>query len=123
MKPLEFEEVNVRIAEHQDEYQTLPACINAEEGSVTFGFELSDDELEEVKATGVIWVKMLTFGRPMQPILLSTKKSDVIEEAARPSQIENEDEGIIYECDTCGVEIDEKEYVMFNCTCEECSMK
>lgn len=112
MKPLEFEEVNVRIAEHQDEYQTLPAYVNAEEGSVTFGFLLSDAEVEEVKATGVIWVKTLTFGHPMQPILLSAKKSDVIGS-----------EDIILECDVCGEEISYEEHCTSIGICKKCLIK
>lgn len=78
MEAKEFKEVNVRIAEHQEEYQTLPAYYNQQEGSMLFCFELSEDEMNRIKATGEIWFKMLTFGQPMQPICLSTNKEDLI---------------------------------------------
>lgn len=74
----DFKEVNVRIAEHQEEYQTLPAYYNQQEGSMTFCFELSEDEIHRIRATGEIWFKMLTFGQPMQPICLSCNKEDLI---------------------------------------------
>ena len=35
MKTVEFEGVNVRIAEDQEEYNTLPAFWNQKEGSLT----------------------------------------------------------------------------------------
>ena len=78
MKAKDFKEVNVRIAEHQEEYETLPAFYNKEEGSVTFCFELSEDEINRIQATGEIWFKMLTFGQSMRPICLSTNKQDLI---------------------------------------------
>ena len=78
MKALEFEEQNVKIEEHQEEYQTLPAKFDPEEGSLTFCFELDENELEEVKKTGKIWMKQLTFGKPMNPIMLSTIKEKLI---------------------------------------------
>ena len=45
MDASEFPEVNVRIAEKQEEYQTLPAYFNKKEGSKTFCFKLSKDEI------------------------------------------------------------------------------
>ena len=80
MKSTEFPEVNVRIAEHQPQYETLPAFYNEEEGSMTFCFELDPQELEQVKITGKIWIKQLTFGKPMQPIAGSCLKEVLIQE-------------------------------------------
>ena len=79
MKAIEFKEVNVRIAENQDEYATLPAHFNKEEGSLTFCFKLTEDEINRIKATDEIWFKMLTFGKPMQPVMLSTLKEEMFE--------------------------------------------
>lgn len=79
MQPIEFKEVNVRIAEHQEEYQTLPAFHNEKEGSMTFCFKLSEDEMSRINATDEIWFKVLTFGNPLQPIALSTNKEDLID--------------------------------------------
>ena len=78
MKPIEFEEVNVRIAENQEGFITLPAYHNKEEGSLMFAFELSPKEREEVLDTGVLWIKQLTSNQDMQPIALSTKKDDLL---------------------------------------------
>ncbi|WP_159039998.1 hypothetical protein [Christiangramia fulva] len=70
--------MNVRIAENQPEYETLPAYYNKEEGSMTFCFELDPDELEQVGKTGKIYLKQLTFGRPMNPIAGTCLKEDLI---------------------------------------------
>lgn len=77
MKAVEFPEVNVRIAEDQPQYATLPAFHDAEEGSLTFCFKLTQDEVNRIRATDEIWFKMITFNRPMQPIALSTNKEDL----------------------------------------------
>lgn len=78
MKSVEFEEVNIRIAENQPEYETLPAYHDPKEGSLTFCFELSNEELEQVGKTGKIWIKQLTFNGPMQPIAGSCLKESLI---------------------------------------------
>ena len=78
MKAKEFPEVNVRLAENHEEYETLPAYYNEEEGSMTFCFQLTPDEINRIKATDEIWFKMLTFGKPVQPICLSTNKEELI---------------------------------------------
>ncbi len=78
MKSKEFKEVNVKVAEDQPEYITLPAYFNPEEGSMTFCFELSEDEMNRIKATNEIWIQLLTFGHKMQPIKMSTNKEDLI---------------------------------------------
>lgn len=78
MKAKEFDEVNVRLAEHQEQYQTLPAHYDQEKKSLSFCFELSEEELKQVNETGEVWVKVLTFGNPMQPILVTVDKEEVI---------------------------------------------
>lgn len=78
MKAIEFPEVNLRIAEHQEEYETLPAYHNKQEGSVTFCFKLTEDEVNRMYATGEIWFKQLTFNKPMNPVALSTNKEELI---------------------------------------------
>lgn len=78
MKAVEFPEVNVRIAESQPEYETLPAFHNPKEGSMTFCFELSPDELEQIGKTGKIYIKQLTFNRAMQPIAGTCLKEELI---------------------------------------------
>ena len=78
MKAKEFEEVNVRIAENQDEYATLPSFYNKDDGTVTMCFELSDDEMNRLHATNELWFKVYTGGNPLQPIALSTNKEEII---------------------------------------------
>lgn len=78
MEAIYFPEVNVEIAKDQPEYKTLPAHYNKEEGSMTFCFKLTEDEINRIYATGEIWFKQTTFGNPMHPITLSTNKEDLI---------------------------------------------
>jgi len=78
MTSVEFEECNIKIAENQEEYETLHAHHNTKEGSVTFCFELNKEELEDIQKTGRIYFKQLTFNGPMNPISMSTQKSDLI---------------------------------------------
>lgn len=74
MKPVEFPQMNAKIAEHQKEYVTLPAhIVNEPEGRIICCLELDDDEIEEIVRTRKIWHQQLTFHQPMQPIFLSTK--------------------------------------------------
>jgi hypothetical protein len=55
-----------RIAENQEEYQTLPA--HAGDGMVAFAFELDEEDLEQIKKNGKVYVALMTGGDPMQPI-------------------------------------------------------
>lgn len=73
MNAIEFPEMNVKFAENQPEYETLPAFKKENDpyGLVVTKWQLSPDELEEVKKTGTIHLSMLTFNQPLQPVLLS----------------------------------------------------
>ena len=70
MKAIEFPEANVKYAENQDEYQTLPAH-KTEHGVVICCFELDEKELEQVKESGKIYLQLHTFNHPLQPIGLT----------------------------------------------------
>ncbi len=72
MKAIEFKEMNIKIAEHQEEFQTLPAYHNQLDGSLIYCFELSDTELKEVQESKRIYFKQITQGQPMQPINVAT---------------------------------------------------
>lgn len=78
MTSIDFEESNIKIAEDQEQYETLIAHHNKEEGSMTFCFKLNKEEMDEINKTGVIWFKQLTFGKPMNPVSMSTEKNDLI---------------------------------------------
>lgn len=78
MTATEFKEVNLRIAEHQEEYETLPVFVDEKDPTipVTMCFELSSEERKQVWETGEIWVTMLTFGKSFQPIGMSLLKPE-----------------------------------------------
>lgn len=76
--------VNVKIAESQDEYQTLQANrAPGPYGLTTFAVEMSEEEVAQFQKSGRLYVQLLTFGQPMQPIIISTDPSiakEIIEE-------------------------------------------
>lgn len=78
MEAVDFDEANIKIAEKQEDYQTLPVYWNQKENSITMCFELSPDELEQVGKTGKIYFKQFISG-PMYPIAPSLIKEDLIE--------------------------------------------
>lgn len=78
MKAINFKECNMKIAEHQPEYQTLPVCHNPAEGSIVYCFELDESEIKQVRETGRIYLKQITGNRSMQPIGTSCLKEDNI---------------------------------------------
>ena len=78
MKASKFPGHNVIVAKDQPEYQQLPAYHNKDNGTLTFCFELTKEEIDEVVSTGKIWFQQLTFNRPMNPIRLSTNQKDLM---------------------------------------------
>lgn len=75
---IDFKEVNVRLAESQEEYDTTPAYYNNENGTITFGFKLSAEELIKIHEKGEIWVTQLTNGKLMQPMMLIPEKEEAL---------------------------------------------
>lgn len=78
MKPVDFKERTHLIAEHQEEFETLPAHFNKQTGAVTFCCQLTPEEIERVKKTGQVWFSQMTGGQAFQAIRLSTLKEDLI---------------------------------------------
>lgn len=78
MTATEFPEVNLRIGEGQEEYQTLPVHLDKknEQSPVTMCFELDAEELKQVKETGKIWITVVTFNKPFSPIGMSCLKPE-----------------------------------------------
>lgn len=76
MNAITFEGVNVQLGEGQEQYQTLPCHYDPQlEGKPMIAcFQLNEEELAEVAATGCIWNTQFTFGNPYHPVLLSTQK-------------------------------------------------
>lgn len=81
MVPIKFDGVNVVFGGNQPEYQQLPAerVGKPEIGQINTCWKLSQEELKRVQETGVIFVSLLTFGQPLQPVLVSVDKPDVYE--------------------------------------------
>lgn len=73
MKPVDFEGKNITYAEDQPEYQPLPAHVSLD-GTVTTRWKLSIWELIKVSFTGEIWLQVMTFTNPLQPVLISVDK-------------------------------------------------
>ena len=78
MQPIDFEGANVVYGANQPEYQPLSAerVGKPETGQINTCWELSPDELKRVKKTGKIWVSVLTFGQPLQPLLVSVERPE-----------------------------------------------
>lgn len=73
MKPVEFPGVNVVFAKDQPEYVPLPAMKvpNDPQGLIITKWQLSPDELKRIQETGTIHLSVLTFNKPLQPVLLT----------------------------------------------------
>jgi len=84
MKSIEFPEQTHKIAEHQEDYQTLPAYIDAGDGIVTCCFELTDEEVDEVIKTKQIWHTQYIGNDPMQPIMMMAKKPNLQQTEVKP---------------------------------------
>ena len=78
MNPIKFKGHNVVFGEGQLEYQPLPA-LRMPDGEVITCWELSDEELEEIKRTKVIYLKQYTVNGPLQPIMPIVDLSDGID--------------------------------------------
>lgn len=78
MTPIEFPEQNVVFAKDQPEYNPLPA-LKQEDGTIISCWQFTDEEIEKLKETRCLYLAVATFGHPLQPVLLSVEKSEVIE--------------------------------------------
>lgn len=82
MKAVEFPEQTAVLAKDQPEYVPLPVHVGPtkpigfteEVECVITCWELSDGDLELIKQTKRVWVQMLTFGTPLQPLSVSVEK-------------------------------------------------
>lgn len=75
MQPVEFSEQTHILAKDQPQYTPLPVHIDEtnEATPMTFCCELSDEEIAELVATKKLWFTQSTFGKPFQPVRLSTQ--------------------------------------------------
>lgn len=71
-----FEGHNCVIAKDQKQYRPLPAWRKPydKEGTTVCCWNLTWKERFQILLTGRVWHKVLTFGQPLQPQLLSAEK-------------------------------------------------
>lgn len=62
-------------AKDQPEYNPLPALTDGH--TVITKWKLSDKEIKDIFDNRVVYLKILTFGRPLQPILMTTKVEEL----------------------------------------------
>ena len=65
-----FPEKNILIAKNQPEYIPLPAFASPQ-GDMTCCFELNEHEMKEALKDGMIFIRRLTFGNRLQPMVKS----------------------------------------------------
>jgi len=73
MKAVEFRESNVVFAKDQPEYQPLHAH-KTDDGIITSCWKLSFIERVKVLLNGCIYLQMLTFNKPLQPLKIVIDK-------------------------------------------------
>lgn len=69
----------VKIAEHQDEFATVPAIPLNNGGQLLSRWELTDEEITTIIKTRSIYFYQWTGGRPMQPVCLTTERPQLRE--------------------------------------------
>ncbi len=69
MKPIEFKEQNIVFAKDQPPYLSLPAYQDSEQGGRIFHcWKLNFKERFKMLFTGKLWINILNFNQPPQPI-------------------------------------------------------
>ena len=78
MKAIEFKHQTIVFAKDQPEYLPLPALkIKGREGQVISCWKMSIKERIRVLFTGVVWMNLMSFNKPLTPSYLSTRRKDV----------------------------------------------
>lgn len=66
MRPIKFKESNVVFAKDQKEYLPLPAWRDSD-GTVISCWGLSFKERIKLLFSGRVWLRLLTYNKPLQP--------------------------------------------------------
>ncbi len=82
MKPIDFPEVNVIYAKDQPEYNPLPV-FKDNKGTVVSCWEFTDEEIEQIKMNKCLWLSVMTFNQPLQPLFMTADKSELFTEAKK----------------------------------------
>lgn len=78
MKAVKFKEQNCTFAENQPEYTPLPALkLDTHMKEVISCWKLSFLERMRVFVSGRIWLSLATFGNPLTPSFMATRKKEV----------------------------------------------
>jgi len=72
MQPIPFKEMNTMFAKDQTEYTPLPAYRDEEVGCVVSRWQATFLERLQVLIFGKIWVNVLVFDHPLQPMMIQT---------------------------------------------------
>ena len=72
MKPIDFERRNVIFAKNQPQYLPLPAYKN-KDGQIITCWKLDLFERIRILFTGKLFLRVLTFNQPLQPLKLEVK--------------------------------------------------
>ena len=92
MKAIDFPQANIRIAEHQDEYHTLPASIAI--NATTCCMELSDRDIQNIVSNRKLWLMfMKPQDTPLTPFNISFM-DDVYDEALPEARWAFDSEGV-----------------------------
>lgn len=73
MKPIEFPQQTQVLAKDQPQYDPLPIHFDPDIGACVACFELSEDERKAIAEGKPLWLWQYTFGRPFQPVALTTE--------------------------------------------------
>ena len=77
MKAIKFKECNTVYAKNQSEYYSLPVH-RTDDGVVTSCWQLSFRQRLKVLITGHIFLQILTFNKPLQPLKMSVNKNELV---------------------------------------------
>lgn len=88
MEPKHFPQVNAIYGADQPEYKPLPALQTAD-GYVVMCFQMTEEEKKRIAETGEIWISLLTGGRALQPIYVTTDPEELFY-TEKPEEESNE---------------------------------
>lgn len=78
MEAIKFKECNVTFAKEQEQYKSLPAFYDKSSGVVVSCYKLSVKDILRMVFTRKMWLGIMTFGKPLQPQLLTTNKKEIL---------------------------------------------
>lgn len=92
MNAIDFPESNMILAKDQPQYNQLPIFLDKgkPEGVMVSCWHMSIRERLILLFTGRLWVSVMTFHNPLQPLLFGTKKSDIFETYKVKQEVKDE---------------------------------